>query len=61
MRVRRIGDVGMEFAGKLTEGALDVLLARLPPDSEQLVVVTVGGGHRQECSVGVCRRTEGGA
>ena len=44
--VRRVGHVGMELARKLAEGPLDLGLARLPPDSEQLVVVAVGGRHR---------------
>jgi hypothetical protein len=45
MRIRRIGDVGMEFASKLTEGALDLALARPAPDSKQLVVVVVRRSH----------------
>src|SRR3954447_8038250 len=48
--VRRVGHVGMELARELPESPLDVRLARLTRDPEQLVVVAVSRGHRPECS-----------
>ena len=59
VRVRLIGHIGVELAREPPEGALDLRFARVAPDSEQLVVVAVGRGHRSECSVGVCRRNSG--
>ena len=56
--VRLVGHVGMELARQPPEGALDLRLARLAPDSEQLVVVAVGRRHRSECSEGLRTRLE---
>jgi hypothetical protein len=56
VRVGLLRDVGMELACEAAEGPLDLGLARVASDSEQLVVVAVGGGHQAECSVGVRRR-----
>ena len=56
--VRSVGHVGMELPGEPAEGPLDLRLARLPSESEQLVVVAVGGRHRSECSDEPCGRTQ---
>ena len=46
---RRLGilvDVGVPLLGELAEGALDLGVARLARDAEDLVQIALGGGHR---------------
>jgi hypothetical protein len=44
-RVGRLAHVGVELARKPTERSLDVGVARVPRDAEQLVVVLLGRRH----------------
>jgi hypothetical protein len=41
LRVRRFGDVGMQFPGESAKGALDVVCAGIAGDAEELVVVAL--------------------
>ena len=45
LRVGRGRDIGMDLARELPEGALDVGVARVAPDPENLVVVPLCRGH----------------
>ena len=44
--VGRLADVRMELAGEPPERPLDVGVARVPGDAQQLVVVLLGGCHQ---------------
>jgi hypothetical protein len=41
LRVRRVGDVGMQLPGESAKGALDVVAAGIAGDAEELVVVAL--------------------
>src|SRR5262249_23246011 len=45
LRIRRLGDVGVQLAGERPEGLLDLRLARVARDAEELVVVALGRRH----------------
>ena len=57
LRVRRLGDVGVQLARELPERALDVLVARAARDAEQLVVVALGRRHSLFSIAGPRRRS----
>ena len=51
-RVGRRGDVRVELPRELPEGALDLRVARVAPDAEDLVVVPFCRGHQDSEGTG---------
>ena len=50
VRIGRVGDVGVQLAGKRAKGLLDLRLGRVAPYSEELVVIALGRRHASQAS-----------